>query len=733
MLKAGLTGFLVLIFSAPNAGSSDDAIQFFQDKMALLKGDLSLPLSDPDLPPPKCGTPILAGINLLKYSGVELPSDLLETRPDTTLLPFTFGGEHVLVHYADSGENVPYQVNVDTLPADGVPDYINRVAEIFEYVWEIETGDTGSGYLGYNPPIPDEGRGSDNRYDVYVLNLGAGYYGFTVPEGGAGQYQIPSFIELENDFSGTIYQNNPVNGAKVTAAHEFFHAIQFGYDALEFDYDNVSDPDTYKPWWMEASAVWMEEMVYDALNDYLNYLTYFYGYPWMNLGTFSYTMGDARAYHPYASCVWPIYLTEKYEVDIVKEIWEGCATVPGYNALNVTDNALSARSTSLTAAFTEFSIWNYHTGSRANPVLYYSEGALFPQVNPATTINTPTSEPISIGGLPNPPEHLGANYIVVQTGASSGGLSISFDGADITDAGWHTAVLGYSASNSEWIDFAVNPHTGVGSLEWYNWNFYDNLMIIPTVSGITPYYNSYTYDGSIVYDSSLYGDNIVYVWPGDLDNNSIVDEEDILPLAASWYEVGNARSHIAMSWMPLANQLWDTPSATFADADGSGQVDIRDFLAICLNWGSTHSGTFTYGAPSSDFDIDVHRSVLEIIYDEVKNSKSGPQYEIRLYLESLLGMAVPDRFILRQNYPNPFNSSTSIEYQVSDKAHIRLTVFDLLGRRVKSLVDEVKPEGVYRIEWNGLDDGGRDVSSGIYFYSLESPSGDITRKMVLIK
>jgi len=225
-------------------------------------------------------------------------------------------------------------------------------------------------------------------------------------------------------------------------------------------------------------------------------------------------------------------------------------------------------------------------------------------------------------------------------------------------------------------------------------------MIIPTVSGITPYYNSYTYDGSIVYDSSLYGDNIVYVWPGDLDNNSIVDEEDILPLAASWYEVGNARSHIAMSW---------TPSATFADADGSGQVDIRDFLAICLNWGSTHSGTFTYGAPSSDFDIDVHRSVLEIIYDEVKNSKSGPQYEIRLYLESLLGMAVPDRFILRQNYPNPFNSSTSIEYQVSDKAHIRLTV------------------------WNGLDDGGRDVSSGIYFYSLESPSGDITRKMVLIK
>ena len=731
MVRVCLAVLAVLSSSIVYADSSDYAIQFFENQMAILKGDLPLPLSDPQSPAPKCGTPILAGINLLKYSGVELPSSLLETRPET--LPLTFGGEHVLVHYTDTGEDAPYQVNIDTLPADGVPDYINRISEIFEFVWEIETGDPDSGYLGYNPPLSDEGRGGDNRYDVYILNLGAGYYGFTVPEGGAGQYQISSFVEFENDFSGTFYQNRPVEGAKVTAAHEFFHAIQFGYDALEFDYDNVSDPNTYKPWWMEASAVWIEDVVYDVLNDYINYLPYFYGYPWMNLGTFSYTAGDARAYHPYGSCVWPIYLTEKYGVDFVKEIWEGCATVPGYNTLNVTDNALSARSTSLTAAFTEFSLWNYHTGTRANPALYYSEGALFPQIDPAIIITAPISEPISIGGLPNPPEHLGANYIVVQTGSSSGGLSIDFDGVDITYGGWHATVLGYNPLNSEWIDFAVNPSTGIGSLEWYNWNLYDDLVLIPTVSSITPYYNSYTYSGSIAYDSSLYGDNIVYVWPGDLDNNAIVDEEDVLPLAVNWYEAGNARSHIVMNWSPLANQLWDIPSATFADADGSGRVDIRDFLAICLNWGSIHSGTFTYSFQSNDFDIDAHRSVLKIIYDEVNNSNSGPQYEIRLYLEKLLNISVPDRFILKQNYPNPFNSSTSIEYQIYEKAIVNLTVFNILGQKVKTLVDAEKSEGIYRIEWDGRDDYGHDVASGIYLYRLESPSGDITRKMVLIK
>ncbi|UCC78235.1 MAG: T9SS type A sorting domain-containing protein [Candidatus Zixiibacteriota bacterium] len=731
MRKVFLVVLAILLSSVEYTHPSDEAVQFFQDQMAMLKGDLPIASSDPQSPPIKCGTPLLVGINLLKYNGLELPSGLLETRPET--LPLTFGSDHVLVHYADSGEHVPYQVNVDTLPADGVPDFINRVSEIFESVWEIETGNPDSGYLGFNPPLSDDGRGGDNRYDVYVMNLGTGYYGFTVPEGVAGQYQISSFIELENDFAGTLYGGNPVNGVKVTAAHELFHAIQFRYDALEFDYEDVGDPSTYKPWWMEASAVWMEEVVYDELNDYVNYLPYFYDYPWMNLGTFSYTPGDPRAYHSYASCVWPIYLTEKYETGIVKEIWEGCAAVPGYNTLIVTNNAMIARSSSLADAFTEFSIWNYHTGPRANPTLFYSEGALFDEINPTFTINPPISEPISIGGLPNPPEHLGANYIVVQTGPSSGGLSFSFDGVDIANAGWHATVLGYNPLSSEWIDFAVNPSTGVGSLEWYNWNLYDNLVLIPTVSGITPYYNSYTYTGSISYDSSLYGENIVYVWPGDLDNNAIVNEEDILPLAVNWFEVGNSRTQITMNWSPLAIQLWNTPSATFADANGSGRVDIRDFLAICLNWGSTHSGTFTYGLQSPDFNLDAHRSVLELIYDEVKNANSGPQYEIRLYLEKMLGITIPDEFILKQNYPNPFNSSTVIEYLIAEKTTVRLTVFNLLGQRVKSLLDAEKSAGVYRIEWDGRDDDGRDVASGIYLYRLESPSGDITRKMVLIR
>lgn len=713
------------------AGSPDQAIRYFQNKMSEIRGDVPLPLSDPDMPAPKCGTPVTVAINCMKSHGFQLPSSVLETRPD--YLPLSFGGTNVLVHYADTGSHAPYEAGIDTLPADGVPDYINRMTEIFEYVIDIETGDLNLGKMGFNLPPADNGRGGDNRYDIYVMNLGAGYYGFTMPEGVAGQYQLSSFIEIENDFSGTFYQNDPITAVKVTAAHEYFHAIQFGYDALEFDYDNVSDPNTYKPWWFEASAVWAEEIVYDSLDDYINYLPYFFGYPWMNLGTFSYDLGDPRAFHPYGSSVWPIFLTEKYAPDIVRQIWERCAAVPGYNTLIAMNNVLAQHSVTLSKSFLEFSVWNYHTDIYANPALCYSEGASFPAVALTGYISQPDSTSYSIGGFSNPPEHLGANYIVVQTGQNSGGLSITFDGDDITGPGWHAAVLGYSAGSSEWLDLAVNPNTGIGAMDWYNWNTYDNIIIIPTVSGVSPYYISYNYDGSVAYDNSLSGENIVYVFPGDLDNNGVVEEQDILPLAAYWSETGNARNGIGYQWSPAATPLWGMPTATYADADGSGSVDIRDFPAILLNWGSLHVGTNLSIPLGGIFDIAPHQDALLKIYNEVRNSTSGPPYFIKLYLEDILDITVPNTFDLGQNFPNPFNSRTSIEYEVSIKSQIQLVIFNLLGQEVKTLIDEIKPAGRFVVEWDGRDRYGRQVASGLYFYRLKTTGDKIVKKMILLK
>jgi hypothetical protein len=490
--------FVILLLPQAKPLMASGAVEFFAERMMEIKGEAPSAARIPGMPDPKCGTPVTAAISLLISRGYDDGRlEVLLDRP--TDLPDTLGGDNFLVHYTTTGLDAPYQVNIDVDPADGVPDYINRVLDVFEYVWSVEISS-----LGYRVPPTDFGRGGDDRYDVYVSNLQAGYYGFTVPEDAVDQFRKNSYIEMENDFAGTNYAGNPVDGLSVTAAHEFFHAVQFGYDAYEFDFDDPNDNSTYKPWWLEASSTWMEDIVYDDINDYIGYLPYFYGYVWMGMGTFSYNLGDPRAYHPYASCVWPIYLTEKYGNDIMREIWEDCARVLGYNALTATNNSLLARASSLTKSFLEFSVWNFHVGDYADPANFYSEGNLF-NVEPAisTMIDSLTTMPSQLGIVLHPPEHLAANYILIRSRDLAGGVLVSFDGSDVVNASWNVAILGYIPGESQWIDMLVEENTGDGAEEWCDWNIYDYVVVIPTISGTVPFYQDYPYAGDVRYDASL--------------------------------------------------------------------------------------------------------------------------------------------------------------------------------------------------------------------------------------
>jgi len=93
----------------------------------------------------------------------------------------------------------------------------------------------------------------------------------------------------------------------------------------------------------------------------------------------------------------------------------------------------------------------------------------------------------------------------------------------------------------------------------------------------------------------------------------------------------------------------------------------------------------------------------------------------------------PAEFALEQNYPNPFNPMTTIDYQVNKTGNVQLTVFNVLGEKVKTLVNEHKNVGSYSISWNGTDENGKNMSSGIYFYTLKKGPNISMKKMVLIK
>jgi hypothetical protein len=88
---------------------------------------------------------------------------------------------------------------------------------------------------------------------------------------------------------------------------------------------------------------------------------------------------------------------------------------------------------------------------------------------------------------------------------------------------------------------------------------------------------------------------------------------------------------------------------------------------------------------------------------------------------------------LAQNYPNPFNPSTTIAFSLGRMASVDLTIYDVKGSRVRELVKGKKEAGVYRVAWDGADQRGTRVASGVYFYRLTTPSFQSTRKMVLLR
>ncbi len=97
------------------------------------------------------------------------------------------------------------------------------------------------------------------------------------------------------------------------------------------------------------------------------------------------------------------------------------------------------------------------------------------------------------------------------------------------------------------------------------------------------------------------------------------------------------------------------------------------------------------------------------------------------------GKTPPPAFELAQNYPNPFNPVTTISYSVPRRAQVTIDVFDILGQKVRTLVVGNKAAGSYQVEWDGTDNAGRAVATGIYLYRYQA--GDVvqTKKMLLLK
>ena len=292
----------------------------------------------------KCETPMI--LEAL-HSGARKPA----VRPDSSTYDASAVSHlgHFRVHYDTSGWNAPDLTDEDE---NGVPDYIDSTCVYLEFAYDIQVNG-----LGYEPPLSDNGAGGGDEVDCYVRNFGSGGYGFTEPETYVNN-SATSFMTIDNDYAESQYASKGYAGLRVTTAHEFFHVIHFSY-IVDFGLS----------WWMEQTAVWMEEYVWDDVNDYLAYLGYFF-----NDSTSQKTALDNNyGTFMYAAAIWPKYLTKKYGAGIIRQSWEAYSTA-GVRNVSVLDGIIPG---GIAGSYNEFAVWNYFTAYRANTVDFHDDSDLF--------------------------------------------------------------------------------------------------------------------------------------------------------------------------------------------------------------------------------------------------------------------------------------------------------------------------------------------------------------------
>ncbi len=215
----------------------------------------------------------------------------------------------------------------------------------------------------------------------------------------------------------------------------------------------------------------------------------------------------------------------------------------------------------------------------------------------------------------------------------------------------------------------------------------------------------------------------------DANNGWITADEGIFRTTdggANWNLLANTDQYFASEFAAAdASTLWMAGSE-----DGS----IANFF-ISTDGGANWQEELTTSLTFQDLALLPNGTGWGINFQGILKRNSS-----LVSIDDDVSVNLPATITLHQNYPNPFNPETTIEFEFSETSDVRLTVYNLLGQQVRVLVDQRQAPGFHRVQWDGRDNAGETVSSGIYFYRLEAQpvlgSGAVleeTRRMILLK
>ncbi|MBU0983171.1 MAG: hypothetical protein KKA42_04835 [candidate division Zixibacteria bacterium] len=334
---------------------------------------------------------------------------------------------------------------------NGTPDYIDNCAAY------LDTSLDSHLTLGYILPPGDGTAGGDSLYDVYFSEIMS--YGITYPDGAGPESwnDAISYMVMNNNFIGFPDNDDPegdIQGsAKVTAAHEFHHAVQISYEAGQ------------GIWYAELDATHIEDLIFDQVNDNYNYLNSFMSRPAQSL------MRRGNL-HEYGAFVWGLYVSQRFDTSLMRAAWEG-SRFSGDVLGSLSDTLMSRYGWTLDSAFAEFCTWNYMVALRDDG-LHYEEAWYYPSP-PIGAVHS--AFPIVDRLSPDEPEGYGCCYSLFQIGSRTGTFRIEFDGDDSRE--WMAeVVLSENLTTHHTISMTIQPGTGEGFLDIPDIELYETVALV---------------------------------------------------------------------------------------------------------------------------------------------------------------------------------------------------------------------------------------------------------------
>lgn len=356
---------------------------------------------------------------------------------------------NVCLHWVESSLDAPPLEDVDL---SGFPDWVETTAGVLEDVWQGEVVEHG-----YRPPKSDltsTSHGPDGRLDVYLADVGDdGLFGYCTTDdpdlldGIYPPYDGSAYCVLDNDFSVAQFgtRSSGLVGLRVTAAHEFFHAIQFSFDALE------------DLWFMESTAMWMEDEVFDNVNNNRLYLR-----------TSSMVQGDVpidygRGFFIYGNWIFIRFLTEYFgsraagDPSVVRDAWEladGSLAGPDYYSMQALAQVARERRSDLSWAFADFGAFNLA------PKRFYDEGSAYrtPRSDKSFGMTAAKSD---TGWSTVRTDHMTNRYISFRPGRGIGStakLALGVDAPPARTGPQATAVTIFRSGAVRFFPFRLNAH-----------------------------------------------------------------------------------------------------------------------------------------------------------------------------------------------------------------------------------------------------------------------------------